>query len=103
LHWLCALLCCVDVAAGELYDLLDMYEHEAAQQKLYDMKPHQLYMHLALQGEWHNTCDRTAWLLDMPQISGRNSRASRHAGQVSCVMLAACMVCCKYTATCCGK
>jgi hypothetical protein len=37
--------------AGEMYDLLDMYEHEAAQQRLYNMKPDQLYMHLALQGE----------------------------------------------------
>lgn len=34
-----------------MYDLLDMYEHEAAQQRLYDMKPDELFMHLALQGE----------------------------------------------------
>jgi hypothetical protein len=34
-----------------LYDLMDMFEAEEAQKKLYDMKPHELYMHLALQGE----------------------------------------------------
>lgn len=44
------------VCTGELYDLLDMYEHEAAQAKLYSMKPHELYMHLALQGEWQGDC-----------------------------------------------
>jgi hypothetical protein len=44
------------VVAGELYDLLDMYEHEAAQQKLYNMKPNELYMHLALQGEPLGCC-----------------------------------------------
>jgi hypothetical protein len=44
------------VVAGELYDLLDMYEHEAAQQKLYSMKPAELYMHLALQGEPLGCC-----------------------------------------------
>jgi hypothetical protein len=31
---------------------MDMFEAEKAQKKLYDMKPHELYMHLALQGEW---------------------------------------------------
>lgn len=36
---------------GELYDLLDMYEAQEAQQRLYDMQPDELYMHLALQGE----------------------------------------------------
>lgn len=44
----CCVLC---VFSGEIYDLLDMYEAEEAQKQLYNMKPHQLYMHLALQGE----------------------------------------------------
>jgi hypothetical protein len=30
---------------------MDMFEAEEAQKKLYDMKPHDLYMHLALQGK----------------------------------------------------
>jgi hypothetical protein len=41
---------------GELYDLLDMYEAQEAQHKLYNMKPHELYMHLALQGECADCC-----------------------------------------------
>lgn len=38
-------------AAGELYDLLDMYESEAAEQRLAGMSSKELFMHVALQGE----------------------------------------------------
>jgi len=45
------LLLCGIMLAGELYDLLDMYEAEGAQQQLFRMKADELFMHLALQGE----------------------------------------------------
>jgi hypothetical protein len=37
--------------AGELYDLLDMYEAEEAKARLAKMQPDELLSHLALQGE----------------------------------------------------
>jgi hypothetical protein len=45
-----ALLHVLPCPAGELYDLLDMYESQEAQQRLYRMKAGELFMHLALQG-----------------------------------------------------
>jgi hypothetical protein len=41
----------VTFLAGELYDLLDMYDAEEAQARLARMQPDELLTHLALQGE----------------------------------------------------
>lgn len=48
----CPVACCAVLCpSGELYDLMDMFDAEEAQQRLYKMKPDELFMHLALQGE----------------------------------------------------
>jgi hypothetical protein len=42
-----------------LYDLLDMYDNQAAQAKLDSMKADELYRHVALQGGLTNSQDIT--------------------------------------------